>query len=106
MQRGDTVYLVNGIGVLEEAIFQEESLAAPTCTERTWVLRDHGQMFRCNSTMYVESKIHAWERYLQEMNALVPFAEQGVTQAQEHLAKVRAEVARVQQVLVHIQSYL
>ncbi len=113
-KRGDTLYRIRCgctsdpeayvLGAyLEKALFIEEGLSSPGCTETTFLLqhlhKDGGKRFRCSKTMYVDTERKAWERYLNEVEAAIPEAEKSVLEAVHHYGYVRAERAKVLEIL-------
>jgi hypothetical protein len=49
--------------------------------------------------MYVDTERKAWERYLNEVEAAIPEAEKSVLEAVHHYGYVRAERAKVLEIL-------
>lgn len=99
-KRGDTLYRI-GQGQLEKATFFEESLADPGCTITTYVVKEYGALrrSRCSKTMWVDTERKAWERYLVEIEDALPGAEKSVLEAVRTYGYVRAEQAKVKEIL-------
>lgn len=99
-KRGDTLYRI-GQGQLEKVTFLEESLADPSCTQTTYLVREIGSLrrVRCSVTMYLDTEKKAWERYLIEIEDALPGAEQSVLEAVRIYGHIRAEQAKVLEIL-------
>ena len=110
---GDTLFNVES-GKLVKAYFVEEGLANWDCATPTFLLRtprtredyQHGRsgLIRCSTTMYVDTERKAWERYLDQTAAAIPFIKQQLQDTQNDLAKCESEVLRVEKILDTIKE--
>lgn len=102
MKYGDKVYRINGEGNLEVAKFLEESIVEGASLP-TWKLRVKGppgqNTIRCSTTMYVDTEVKAWERYLGECRAALPDAIKHAQQAMEYISYVYGELTKTKAIL-------
>lgn len=98
----DKMYQVSGGDnpILETVIFLEESLADPSCTVTTYLMRDsNGRKFRCSKDYYYETPKQAWEKHLKDcLEAYEPTYRQ-LEEAQKQLDWLNNETKRVAEIV-------
>jgi hypothetical protein len=101
-KHGDKLYRCFD-GTLETAMFEKEAIA-DGATQPTWLIRYHKPRFgswgaQVSRDYYCLTEREAYEKYLREVENVLPQLEKGIQDAQASLDHARSEAKRVSKLL-------